>query len=152
MSAGNKVFIAFLYGKILLLEETGIQCKYRIKIEQLIAEMPVYKMIEIISDLIDNAKDAVENELQNERIIKIIAYEDADAIQFEVSNCGEPVSSDYISKCFKKGVSSKGTGRGLGLYNIKQCCKKYSADIVFENRISGNNNWVSFIIKIPMSS
>lgn len=152
LSTGNKVFIAFLYGKILSLEEVGIQCEYKIKIEQLTAEMPVYKMIEIISNLIDNAKDAVGGVTQNERIIKIIAYEAEDAIHFEVWNCGEPISSDYISKCFKKGVSSKGKGRGLGLYNIKQCCKKYRADVAFENRDSDNKNWVGFMIKIPKSS
>lgn len=84
LSSGNKVFIEFLYGKILLLEEAGIQCEYRIKIEQLNAEMPVYKMIEIISNLIDNAKDAVESVSQNQCIIKIIAYEVTDAIHFEV--------------------------------------------------------------------
>lgn len=152
LSSGNKTFIAFLYGKILLLEEAGIQCEYKIKIEQLDAEMPVYKMIEIVNNLIANAQDAVESNVQNERVVKIIAYENDDTIHFEVWNYGDPISSDYISKCFKKGVSSKGKGRGLGLYNIKRICKKYSADVMFENRMSENRNWVCFIIKIPKSS
>lgn len=152
LRSGNKTFIAFLYGKILLLEEAGIQCEYKIQIEQLAAEMPVYKMIEILNNLLVNAQDAVLASIQDERIIKLSAYENDDTICFEVWNHGDPISSDFISKCFKKGVSSKGKDRGLGLYNIKQICEKYSADILFENRMFENRNWVIFMITIPKSS
>lgn len=151
LRSGNKTFIAFLYGKILSLEEKGIESEYKIEIDQLEAEMPVYKMIEIVNNLLVNAQEAIELSSQTEKKIKFVAYETKEVIDFEVWNCGEPINSDNISKCFKKGVTSKGKNRGLGLYNVKQICDRYHADIAFENRMLENKNWITFIIKIPKS-
>lgn len=138
LRSGNKTFIAFLYGRFLQMEEKSIECQYAIQIEQLVAPMPVYKMIEICNNLLLNAQEALLASDENVRIVKIFAHEDDKSITIEVWNNGKPISFDVMGKYFKKGVSSKGKMRGLGLYNVKRTCDEYHADILFDNKYLEN--------------
>ena len=151
LRSGNKTFIAFLYGRFLQMEEKSIECQYAIQIEQLVAPMPVYKMIEICNNLLLNAQEALLASDENVRIVKIFAHEDDKSVTIEVWNNGKPISFDVMGKYFKKGVSSKGKMRGLGLYNVKRTCDEYHADILFDNKYLENRNWITFSVKIPKS-
>lgn len=151
LRSGNKTFIAFLYGRLLQMEEKDIECQYAIQIEQLTAPMPVYKMIEICNNLLLNAQEALLTSDEVVKIVKIFAHEDDKSIMFEVWNNGKPISFDAMGKFFKKGVSSKGKMRGLGLYNVKRTCDEYHADVLFDNKYLENRNWITFSIKIPKS-
>ena len=133
------------------MEEKSIECQYAIQIEQLVAPMPVYKMIEICNNLLLNAQEALLASDENVRIVKIFAHEDDKSITIEVWNNGKPISFDVMGKYFKKGVSSKGKMRGLGLYNVKRTCDEYHADILFDNKYLENRNWITFSVKIPKS-
>ena len=53
---------------------------------------------------------------------------------------------------FDKGVSSKGEGRGIGLYNVKQLAKKYKIDFMVENKIYEDENYICFSVIIGKST
>lgn len=146
---GNAVYIAFLYGKFVSMEERRIRIDYKISIGQLKCGMPVYKMIEITSDLLNNACEALTLPTEIPQPIYLQIEETEDNILLEIRNVGEPLSPDFIGECFKKGYSKKGSGRGLGLYNVKNITNQYGADIRFRNIIIDHHNWVSFTISIP---
>lgn len=38
--------------------------------------------------------------------------------------------------------------RGLGLYNVKELCEKYDANIVCRNKLDDSENWVEFTLEI----
>lgn len=149
LRTGNKTFIAFLYGRLLQMEEKEIECQYAIQIEQLNAQMPVYKMIEVCNNLLLNAQEALLVSDEAVRVVKIFAHEDDKKIIFEIWNNGQVISYDAMAKFFKKGVSSKGKMRGLGLYNVKRICDEYHADLLFDNKYMENKNWIVFNVKIP---
>ena len=146
---GNAVYIAFLYGKFVSMEERGIGVDFKISIGQLKCGMPVYKMIEITSDLLNNASEALTLPTEIPQPVYLQIEETEDNILLEIRNVGEPLSPDFIGECFKKGYSKKGSGRGLGLYNVKNISNQYSADIRFQNIIINQHNWITFIITIP---
>lgn len=146
---GNNVYIGFLYGKFVSMEEQGIDVEYRISIGQLKCGMPVHKIIEITSDLLNNACEALSLPTEIPQPIYFQIEETEDNILLEIRNVGEPLSPDFIGECFKKGYSKKGSGRGLGLYNVKNISNQYSADIRFQNIIINQHNWITFIITIP---
>lgn len=100
LRSGNKTFIAFLYGRLLQMEEKDIECQYAIQIEQLTAPMPVYKMIEICNNLLLNAQEALLTSDEVVKIVKIFAHEDDKSIMFEVWNNGKPISFDAMGKFF----------------------------------------------------
>lgn len=51
---GNPIFIGFLYGKLSVLEQKNIFVKCRIDINNLDTDMPVYRFIEIVSNLLNS--------------------------------------------------------------------------------------------------
>lgn len=143
---GNPFFIGFIYGKFQNLSKSGIKIDYKIKVDQLDrCGIPVYKLIEVANDLITNAADALE--LFEDKELYVEAIETDEEIIFEVRNIGEPLQPDYIERCFEKGFSSKGSGRGYGLYNVKTICNRYHIDILFENMYFKNKNWICFKIR-----
>lgn len=146
---GNFVYIGFLYGKLVSMEERGISVDYKISIGQLDCDMPVYKIIEITSDLLNNACEALTLPTKISHPVYMQINETNNIIFLEIRNIGEPLSPDFVGECFKKGYSKKGTGRGLGLYNVKNITNQYGADIQFQNIMTNHHNWVSFSVTIP---
>lgn len=146
---GNFVYIGFLYGKFVSMEEQGISVDYKISIGQLDCNMPVYKIIEITSDLHNNACEALTLPTKIPKPVYLQIDETDDAIFLEIRNIGEPLSPDFIVECFKKGYSKKGAGRGLGLYNVKNIADQYGTDVKFQNAMINSHNWISFTIIIP---
>ena len=111
--------------------------------------MPVYRFIEIVSNLLNNACEALQGPIDVEEPVWLIVNETTGEIYTEVLNRSEPIGMDYLSSCFQKGKSSKGVGRGLGLYNIRLICEEYKAVISCENKLIEQKNWISFTIRIP---
>ena len=148
LGQGNSVYLGFLYGKFVSMEEQGIGIDYKISIKQLKCGMPVYKMIEITSDLLNNACEALTLPTDIPQPVYLQIEETEDNILLEIRNIGEPLSPDFIGECFKKGYSKKGSGRGLGLYNVKIIVNQYGADIRFQNIMIDHHNWISFTVTI----
>ena len=49
-----------------------------------------------------------------------------------------------MKKIFDKGVSTKGIGRGYGLYNVRKIVKKYNG--LIESKIEGEDFYISILI------
>ena len=68
-----------------------------------------------------------------------------------VRNRSEKIPLDEMGRFFEKGYSSKGSGRGLGLYNVKEICEKYGVDIVCDNTEVDDKNWFFIELHIKKS-
>ena len=145
---GNYVYIGFLYGKLVSLEKQGINVAYKMNIDSLKSDMPVYKMIEISNDLLTNASEALILPACIPEPLCLLIDETKDEITLEVRNIGAPLNMDMIGEYFKKGYSRKGSGRGLGLYNVKKISEQYGAVIECKNMTIDHRNWISFKIKV----
>lgn len=151
LKEGNPFFIGFLYGKFQGLSKEGIDIDYKIKIGDLDGyDLPVYKLIEIANDLITNAAEALAQAEEKRLFVK--ALEDEDGLELKVKNRGEILEPEELSKCFEKGYSSKGEGRGYGLYNVRDICDRYHLDFSFCNQEWEGKNWVCFQINVKKLS
>ena len=147
LTSGNSVLIGFLYGKFMEIEKQGINIAYQVNVQKLICGVPIYKIIEILGDLINNAVDALKAAKGQDQLF-VSVIETADQIELEVRNESAFIRYEEIRSFFTKGYSKKGKNRGLGLYNVKQICEEYHLDIMCENKNIDGNNWLSFMIKI----
>lgn len=151
LKEGNPFFIGFLYGKFQSFSKEGIDIDYQVRVGNLEGYgLPVYKLIEIANDLITNAAEALAQ--AEEKRLSVTALEDGEKFVLEVRNRGEILDPEYISKCFDKGTSSKGDGRGYGLYNVRDICDRYRLELAFYNQDRKGRNWVCFQItakKLP---
>ena len=86
----------------------------------------------IISELVENAIDAMKKAGEINISISYLATRSAMHITVQDSGPGVPDAAER--KIFSEGFSTKGNGRGLGLYLIRESLKKLGGTISFENR------------------
>lgn len=142
LKSDNPIITGFLYGKFIEIEKLGIDVNYYVKINELNTIIPVYKIVEILGDLINNATEAIEK-MEGVNKLYVSLIEDK-KFEIEVRNESPIIDLNEIDKFFVKGFSSKGRNRGLGLYNVKNICKEYGFEIYCENVEINKANWVSF--------
>lgn len=135
LKTNNYVVSALLYSKSRELEDKGIQFKFQH--DQPLPEYPLkdYELVEVIGNLIDNARDATQALVSEQKVE--IKMKRIDNISFiEVSNTGLPIQQTELNNFIKKGFSTKGKNRGYGLYNVNKTVQNYFGTIEVTN-ISG---------------
>lgn len=145
LKTGNPLIIGFLYGKFVEMDKLGIVVSYSINIKDLNIGIPIYKLVEILGNLINNAVEAIKN-MDEDKMIYVEMIENDGEFRIEVRNKSKFVLQDKMEMFFKKGYSQKGEGRGFGLYNVKAICMDNSLNILCQNTEIDGENWLSFII------
>ena len=82
----------------------------------------------VINNLLNNAIEATkisEKKHISVDIKKVERYR----IEIKNNSSGLNIDANKIQDFFQKGFSSKGKGRGYGLYNVKKIVKKYKGSI-----------------------
>lgn len=144
LSPDNAVISGFLYTKFSKIDEGGVDINYHVVLNGCDFGVPIYKIVEILGDLINNAVEALENDSErNGLYVEII---ETDKLVIEVRNESQYISYEMLEGFFVKGYSKKGEGRGLGLYNIKQICDEYGLVIASKWMEINGKGWLSFKI------
>jgi len=146
LKTGDFVLTGFLYGKFIEAEKRGIKIEYELKCMELNSSLPMFKLIELIGNLIDNAMDALEESEKKRLYVSVL--ESMEEIVIEVRNVHPTLSAKEITAMFQRGYSSKGEGRGLGLYGLKRMGTEYHFDIICSNMLIEAANWVSFSVHL----
>jgi sensor histidine kinase regulating citrate/malate metabolism len=108
----------------------------------------LYEIIEILGILTTNAAEYYKD-VAGDKIIKLTIQETLHNLYIEVSNKSKKFSVSEIERMFKYGYSTKGTERGIGLPRIKELAEKTDSDIIVDNKVFDEENWLSFTIVIP---
>lgn len=145
LAKGNPVIIGFLYGKFLEIEKKGIEITYSINFDEFNINVPIYRIVEVLGNLLDNAIEALDKEKEGKKIYIAIEEESKD-FSIVIRNKSTFIDYNEISDFFTKGYSKKGSSRGLGLYNVKKICEEYGMSICCENEEINNENWLCFKI------
>lgn len=149
LKTGNSVLIGFLYGKFMEAESRKIVVEYDVRWTGFNIKLPIYKVIELVGNLLNNAMDALEK-TDNKRLYVSIV-EEKEYISVCVQNVYKEVSTKQIAEMFQKGYSSKGENRGLGLYSLKKMGKEYGFEIICSNILRSDEKWISFSVNLEKS-
>ncbi len=104
---------------------------------------------QVISNILNNAKDALEEANSNNRVIRIKITKVDSIVVISIFNSGQPISSEVMSKIFTPYFTTKtlGQGTGIGLYMSKIIIEEHmNGTITFENVKNG----VLCCIKLPV--
>ncbi len=103
---------------------------------------------QIIDNLVKNAMDAMENS-PVKRLTTETYVEDSSVI-IRISDTGEGISEEDLTKIFSPDFTTKpiGKGTGLGLASVKTMVEAYSGDIRAE---SEKGKGATFIVRIPIN-
>ena len=153
----NASFAALLIGKIARASECNVKfiLKEGIRFKSSEVAVPSEALVTIVGNLIDNALDAMNMNLNNDRPRELEfgvftkPGSEADAGNGELlltvrdTGCGIP--DDIKDRIFEKGFSTKGTGRGVGMYHTKQLVESLGGTISF---VSEQDVGTSFMVQL----
>ena len=109
--------------------------------------LPSETLVTIIGNLIDNAFEAMNEgydyETQKELLFGI--YSRQGAVLITTDDTGKGISKKDLEHIFENGYSTKGHGRGTGLYQVKTLVEGLGGTITVESQESvGTSFSVSF--------
>ena len=99
--------------------------------------LPTETLVTVIGNLIENAFESMNN--------KSAAYDDKKELQFgifsrpgavliTVGDTGEGIPEDVRERIFENGFSTKGEGRGTGLYQVKTMVEALGGSVTVESQ------------------
>ncbi len=108
--------------------------------------IPEWELCRVLSNLIDNAADALDRTRKGQ--IQVTLEKREDAFCFSVGNNGPRIPDSLTESIFEAGFSKKGTGRGMGLYIARNTLLPYQGSL----QVSSEEHWTVFRGQIPIRS
>lgn len=115
------------------------------------AEIDDGSLISIVSNIIDNAFDALSSdETKKTKIISILSYSDAAGIYLSISNNGPQIPEKHLQKIFDNRFSTKlnKKERGYGLYIVKQVVRQNGGEVT----VTSEHGHTEFLVRLPKKS
>ena len=120
---------ALLQVKLDACEKQGIRVTLNINSAWKELPMPAWEMCKVLSNLIDNAMDAMEDMPQEKRHLVLTLTEDVRSYRFSVANTGPEIPEEMRPRIFEAGVTTKSDGHGMGLYIVRNTLRHSGGDI-----------------------
>lgn len=135
VKTANPAVNALLLVKTAACEKAGVPVEVSItsKWEILENTMPDWEMCKVLSNLIDNAIDAMEGLPASRRRLVITLGENVRQYTFRVENTGEMIPEDIRERIFIPGFTTKGDGHGMGLHIVRRTLHERGGDIRVES-------------------
>lgn len=146
LSVKNPIIGGFLYSKLGQAKEAGCSIKFDVKIGDLACSLPIYKMVEMLTVLLNNAKEALENRDRKNLYLKML--ETDEEINVLVRNSYDYIPRNELSNFVQLGYSTKGKNRGLGLANVMDILHDCNGEMEIQSGETEGDAWVSFEIFI----
>ena len=134
----NSSFAALLIGKIARASECNVRfiLKEGIRFKSSEVALPSEALVTIAGNLIDNALDAMNMQLSDmnrQRELEFGVFTKPGELLLTVRDTGCGIPDEIKDKIFEKGFSTKGSGRGVGMYHTKQLVESLGGQITFES-------------------
>lgn len=123
----NTILKGVLLSKINQAEKNEIICKYKIDSQLEGIALDDSELTVVLSNLLNNAIESASK--SEKKYIDIFTTYQNGRYIIEVSNSVSNLTEDMIPSISKVRFSTKGTGRGYGLYNINKIVNKYKGKI-----------------------
>ena len=138
-SIENSAFAALLIGKIARASECNVKFilmdDFSFKNDDI--KVPSEALVTITGNLIDNAIDSMNfYNSSNSEVAKQLhfgVFTKPGEVEIIVQDNGCGISDENKEKVFENGFSTKGTGRGVGLYHTKNLIESLNGRIFFES-------------------
>lgn len=137
-SIENPSFAALIVGKIARSSECNVKFILnegsRLKNEDI--SIPSEALVTITGNLIDNALDSMNKDTsKNEKELSLGIYTRPGELLIIVKDTGTGIPDEIKDKIFENGFSTKGPGRGIGLYHTKQLVSSLGGTITVESQV-----------------
>ena len=137
-SIENPSFAALIVGKIARSSECNVKFILNegscLKNEDI--SIPSEALVTITGNLIDNALDSMNKDTsKNEKELSLGIYIRPGELLIIVKDTGTGIPEEIKEKIFDNGFSTKGQGRGIGLYHVKQLVSSLGGTITVQSQV-----------------
>ena len=144
MKTAVRAVNALLQVKLAACEREGIPVALEIRSDWSALPVEGWEMCKVLSNLIDNAMDAVREQGEGRLRIR----------RFTVADTGAPIPEAVRERLFEAGVTGKADGHGMGLYIVRRTLERAGGGI--EVRTDGDetvfSGWVPKQTPVPAAS
>ncbi|MBU2513207.1 GAF domain-containing protein [bacterium] len=105
------------------------------------------KLIHIIMNLIDNAKDSMTNPSDTNQMLSVSLVQDTESVVLKIKDNGEGIVAENMDRVFSPGYTTKPHGKGLGLYNCVNLASEMKGSLRAES--DGLGEGATFILELP---
>ncbi len=106
------------------------------------------KVIQILVNLINNAKYALDKKDDKERLLTIRLYRyEKDRIRIEVSDNGIGIPEENLVRIFRHGFTTKAHGHGFGLHSGALAAKELGGSLMVQSEGPGKGS--TFTLELP---
>lgn len=110
--------------------------------------VPSEALVTITGNLIDNALDAMNMDSSNtDKELQFGVYTKDGELLIIVKDTGPGIPKENLEKIFENGFSTKGTGRGIGLYHTKQLIESLGGKITVESQAGRGSCFMVILYK-----
>ena len=110
-----------------------------------------HKVLQILVNLLQNAKDAVLTSPQPSRVIKVrIAPADAGHASITVRDNGAGIAPEHLARLFQHGFTTKKNGHGFGLHSAVLAAREMNGDL--SARSEGPGHGAEFTLTLPTAA
>jgi sensor histidine kinase regulating citrate/malate metabolism len=140
------VLAGFLLGKLSLAREQGIAMSVTPDsyVPKAVDSSILQDLVTILGNLLGNAMEELAG-TQDGRIELELDWRDGELIA-EIHDNGRGLPPPIEESMYKKGISGKGSDRGLGLYLVQQCLRRLRGDITHH---TSPETGTCFVLNIP---
>lgn len=144
---------AFLYTKIRMLCEKGIQVDYHFQFSENDLNMELRDFVVLVGNLLDNAEEAVCNNDESGDMPKIVIeiMSGSQGMKFRFGNAYPFMEGELAENLFRK-KSIKGKGHGLGTKNIQDILNKYQGICDYSFAIYEGQRFVWIEMLMPVKN
>lgn len=139
----DPVLAGFVLGKISYAREKNI--KFTVTKDSIVPEPEnpeiTHELIAIIGNLIDNAFEAIDM-TKDTKLVSLDMVYDNEILNIGISDNGIGIDKEHMDKIFKRGFSTKGKNRGLGLSLVKNSVDKLKGTMDINSDIRGGTSFL----------
>ncbi len=110
-----------------------------------------HKVLQIVGNLIKNAKDSLEaSDVVEKRIVVTVAMSAGQSVEVSISDNGVGIPPDGITRIFAAGYTTKKNGHGFGLHSSALLAKELGGSLRAQS--DGVGTGATFILELPVAA
>jgi signal transduction histidine kinase len=128
--------------------------RHQIEVVRLFESVPPvlvdrHKVLQILINLINNAKHALDHRPDGRRLTLRIIRHDTERVRVEVTDNGTGVPPEILNRIFSHGFTTKKTGHGFGLHSGANAAKEMGGSLSV--RSDGEGTGATFVLELPLN-
>jgi signal transduction histidine kinase len=128
--------------------------KHGIKVTKDYGEIPTIlldkqRLLQIVINLIKNAKEALYDQAEGKKELRIKTRAANNRLTIEVTDTGVGIDSHNLKKIFSHGFTTKVTGHGFGLHSCANAAKEMEGSLKVTS--PGKMEGATFVLDLPLT-